>query len=84
MSDDQAAVRALPPTDLFSDPSSLEPPVTVQIVSVTPLQGSRKQRLDDNVYPDQQPARYPTDRDRLAGSVRSRSAGTFVPLRGGV
>jgi hypothetical protein len=24
------------------------------------------QRLDDNVYPDQQPARYPTERDRYA------------------
>ena len=41
--------------------------MTVPIVSATPLQGSRKQRLDDNVYPDQQqPARYPTERDRYA------------------
>jgi hypothetical protein len=66
MSDDQSDGRPLPPTDMFSHPSSLEHPVKVQIVSATRLQGSRKQRLDDHVYRDQQPARYPTERDRYA------------------
>ena len=64
MSDDQTDGRALPPTDLFSAPSSLEHPVTVPIVSATPLKGSRKQPLDDYVYPEQRPPRYPLERDR--------------------
>ena len=36
------------------------------IVSATPLKGSLKQQLDDNVYPDQQRARHPTERDQYA------------------
>jgi hypothetical protein len=64
MSDDQPEGRPLPPTDLFSHPSSLEHPVAAPIVSATPLKGSRKQRLDDYVFPDHQPTRYPLERDR--------------------
>ena len=74
MSGDQKDGRALPPTDLFSAPSSLEHPATVPIVSATPLTGSRKQRLDDYVYPDLQMLRYPVDLDRFVVMCRDSGA----------
>jgi hypothetical protein len=81
ISDDQTDGRALPPTDLFSAPSSLEHPVTVPIVSATPLKGSRKQRLDDYLYPDQQLAPYPVELDRFVVMCRDPHGEWYLASR---
>jgi hypothetical protein len=81
MSNDQTDGRPLPPTDLFSHPSSLEHPVKVQIVSATRLQGSRKQRLDDYVYRDQQPPRYPVEWDRFVVMCRDPRGEWYLASR---
>jgi hypothetical protein len=64
MSDDQTDGRAIPPTDCSAPRrrSNTRPPCG--LCQPRPLKGSLKQPLDDYVYPDQRPPRYPLERDR--------------------
>jgi len=50
-------------------------------VSATPLKGSLKQPLDDNVYPDQQMPRYPVELDRFVVMCRDSHGEWYLASR---